>query len=46
MVLDTNINNILRATKEMSKLHARSQSKLSEVVASARGAPGVGHAHR
>ena len=46
MVLDTNINNILRATKEMSKLHARSQSKLNEVVASARGAPGVGHAHR
>ena len=46
MVLDTNINNILRATKEMTKLHARSQSKLNEVVASARGAPGVGHAHR
>jgi hypothetical protein len=34
MVLDTNINNVLKATRDMTKLHQKSLSKLNDLVQS------------
>ena len=38
MVIDTNINNVLKATRDMTKLHKNSQSKLNDIVVSSTGA--------
>ena len=36
LVIDTNIGNILRATKDMAKLHSKSLSTLNDLVASSK----------